>query len=86
MDEDAGYTTLDVNVNMLGPFRTGQLTIEGKRIKTGRGICLAEAAVYDDTGKLLAHGNSKVALLQNRQTINNALEAMGHPALPPKFR
>lgn len=85
MEESAGFITLDVNVTLLGPFRTGKLIIEGRRIKIGRSICLAEAAAYDESGRLLAHGNSKLAVVQNMHTINIAIESMGYPPLPPKF-
>lgn len=85
MDESAGFITLDVNTTLLGPFRTGKLIVEGKRIKIGRSICLGEAAVYDESGKLLAHGNSKMAVVQNMHTINIAVRSMGYPPLPPKF-
>jgi len=54
-------------------------------IKVGRSICLAEATVKDADGKLLAHGTSKLMILEETQSVNQALKVMGYKALPPKF-
>lgn len=83
--EDAGLISLDVGVDMLAPIKAGRLLVEGKRIKAGRQVCSAEAAIWDDKGKLLAHGTSKQILIPGLQTIAQALASMGYEALPPKF-
>ena len=85
LDEIAGYTTLDLSVNNLSMIREGRIIAEGSSIKIGRSICLAEATVKDVDGKLLAHGTSKLMILEETQSVNQALKVMGYKALPPKF-
>lgn len=83
--EDAGLISLDVEVDMLAPIKEGGLLVEGKRIKVGRQVCIAEALILDHKGKILAHGTSKQLLIPGLQTIAQALASMGCEALPPKF-
>lgn len=85
VEENAGLISLDVSVTMLAPVKTGRLVVEGKRIKAGRTICIAEAAVVDENGKFLAHGTSKQMVTPGLQTIAQAVKAIGYKELPPKF-
>lgn len=85
VEENAGLISLDLKVDNLAPIKDGKLVVEGKRIKAGRSICIAEAVVIDSTGKYLAHGISKQMVTPGLQTINQAVAAMGQQPLPPKF-
>lgn len=85
LEEGAGYTSIDVCVNNLSMTNEGLMIAEGRSIKVGRSICLTEAVAKDSTGRLLAQGTSKLMILQGKQSINHAIEAMGYTALPPKF-
>jgi len=85
IDEDVGLISLDLKVDNLSTARDGRLIVEGKRIKVGRSICLSEATVTDGEGKLLAHGSSKQMVTPGLQSIPEAVAAMGHQPLPPKF-
>ncbi len=85
IDEEAGYISLDVQVDMLSTARNGKLIVEGKRIKVGRRICKSEASIADSTGRILAHGTSKQLITPGLQTIKQAAAAMGYKELPPKF-
>jgi len=85
LEEDAGWTTLDICVNDLSMANEGLITIEGRSVKIGRNICLAEATARDKQGRLLAQATSKLMILQGRQTIDQALLSMGYDKLPPKF-
>lgn len=85
VDEDAGLISLDVNVDHLAPVKEGSLVVEGKRLKAGKRICMAEAVITDGSGKTLAHGTSKQMVLPGLQTIAQAASAMGYKTLPPKF-
>ena len=78
IDDDFGITTVELKLNYLAPTASGSLIAKGKSIKVGKSICLAEAYVEDETGKLLAHGTETMMVLKD-------LEIQGHEALPPKF-
>ncbi len=84
-EEDAGYTSLDLNVTNLRMALSGTLTAEARAIKEGRSICLTDVLVTDEQGKLVAHGTSKLIILEDKQSLSNAVPAMGHAPLPPKF-
>lgn len=84
IDEDAGLITLDLKVDYLAAVKNGKAIVEGKRIKSGRTICLTEARVTDENGKLLAHGSSKQLVTQGLQSIKLSAAASG-VLLPPKF-
>ncbi|MEQ8175836.1 MAG: PaaI family thioesterase [Syntrophomonadaceae bacterium] len=85
VEDNAGLISLDVQVDNLAPVKDGRLVVEGKRIKAGRNICLADATITDDKGRYLAHGISKQMVTPGLQTISQALAAMGYHSLPPKF-
>ena len=78
IDDNFGITTVELKLNYLAPTSSGSLIAKGKSIKVGKSICLAEAYVEDETGKLLAHGTETMMVLQD-------LEIQGHEELPPKF-
>ena len=85
ISEESGLISLDVSVTNLSPVNHGHLTVEGKRIKAGKNICLSEAVIKSEEGKLLAHGISKQMVTPGLQTMKQAIEAMGHSPLPTKF-
>ena len=85
LPEDVGLISVDLTVNNLSTTNAGKLIVEGTGIKSGRSICFSQATVTDDSGKLLAHGFSKQMVTNGLQSIDQAVLAMGHPALPPKF-
>lgn len=85
VEENAGLISLDLKVDNLAPIKDGRLVVEGKRIKAGRRICIAEALIIDNQGKYLAHGISKQMVTPGLQTITQAVSAMGYKSLPPKF-
>ena len=85
LDENVGFTTIDIKVDILSMIKEGKMIVEGKSLKVGRSICLSEATAKDMQGKLLAYGTSKMMVVQGLQSVNHAIEAMGYHALPPKF-
>ena len=85
VEENAGLISLDIKVDNLAPIKEGRLVVEGKRIKAGRSICIAEAVILDSQGKYLAYGTSKQMVTPGLQTIAQAVSAMGYKPLPPKF-
>jgi uncharacterized protein (TIGR00369 family) len=76
--DDFGVTTVELKLNYLAPTSSGSLIAKGKSIKVGQSICLAEASVENETGKLLAHGTETMMVLKD-------LKMQGHAKLPPKF-
>jgi uncharacterized protein (TIGR00369 family) len=55
-----GYTSLDLTVKFLRPVTvdSGQLTCVGKVLSRGRRTALAEAQLFDENDRLLAHATS----------------------------
>lgn len=78
IDEDFGITTVELKLNYLAPMDKGLLIAKGKSIKVGKSLCLAEATVEDETGRLLAHGTETMMVLMD-------MKIKGHDELPPKF-
>jgi uncharacterized protein (TIGR00369 family) len=85
LEEELGLTSLDLKADFLAPANVGKMIVHGKRIKMGRTICLAEATAFDQQEKCLAHGVSKMMVLQGAQAIKDAAGFMGRGSLPPKF-
>lgn len=55
-----GYTSLDLTVKFLRPVTadSGRLRAVGKVLQRGRRMALAEAQLFDGSGKLVAHATS----------------------------
>ena len=53
------YTTVDMTINFVRPVfaNTGRLKCEGKVIHPGSRIATSEGRVWDQNGKLVAHGS-----------------------------
>ena len=63
-----GYTTVSTQANFTRPIAAdaGRIRCEGRVINAGRQIITAEASVKDEAGRLLAHGQSTLMVLQPR--------------------
>ena len=85
LDENAGLITIDLKIDFLSPVKSGTIIVNGKRIKIGKTLCLAEATVTDEQGKMLAHGSSKLMVSSEFQTIRDAFKFTGMENLPRKF-
>ena len=85
MDEDQGYTSLDLSVTNLGMARAGTLVAEGRVIR-GKPVHLFGGGHGETAeGKLLAHGTSKLMLLAGKQSIRALLRRRGDPGLAPQI-
>ena len=78
LEEGPGLTTVEMKLNYLAPARQGRLVGQGRSIKLGRSLALAEARVQDPRGRLLAHGTVTMMKLAE-------LRLEGQDRLPPKF-
>jgi uncharacterized protein (TIGR00369 family) len=85
VEEKAGLISIDLKIDYLAPIQEGIIIAEGKRIKIGKSMCLAEATAKDKNGKWLAHGTSKMMVTPGLQTIDDVHKYMGTDVLPPKF-
>ena len=63
-----GYTSISTQTNFTRPITatTGRVRCEGRVINAGRQIITTEATVKDAAGRLLAHGQSTIMVLQPR--------------------
>jgi uncharacterized protein (TIGR00369 family) len=86
LDPDMGAITLDLNTTYLRACDSGHLVAEGRVIKAGRQIALCEVEVKDETGRLMAHGTSKMMCSPTLQPASAVVEYL-RPGLelPTKF-
>jgi len=85
LPEKSGLTTIDMNISILAPAKSGKHIVRGRSIKVGRTIALCEAEIFDSGEKKLAHGTSKMLVTSGYQTIDDVAAFSGAPSLPPKF-
>lgn len=83
--EDEGYVSIDLTASDLRSARSGVLYAEGRLIKAGRSMCVAEAFIRDQDGRLIGHGTSKCMVGKELQPMSMAVQNMGYPPMPPKF-
>lgn len=64
----AGYTTLELKVNMLRPITagTGRLLCEGRTIYVGGRVATAEGRLTDEAGKLRAHATTTCMIFRSK--------------------
>ena len=85
LPEENGMISIDLHVDNIATTKTGVLIAEGRLLKAGRTICFTEAVIKDETGRLLAHGTSKVLVTSGLQVIGDTVLASKGNALPPKY-
>ena len=64
LGESESFTTLELKINFLRPFRTGKLIATARMVKAGRTIGLAECDVTDAGGRLIARAMSTCMTLR----------------------
>jgi uncharacterized protein (TIGR00369 family) len=64
----AGYTTLELKVNLLRPITagTGRLRCEGRTVHVGGRVATAEARLTDPEGTLYAHATTTCMVFRER--------------------
>ena len=78
IEEDVGMTTVELNLNYLAPISKGTMIAKGQSIKVGKTLCVGEASIEDENGKLLARGTETMMVIKD-------LRIPGSEKFPPKF-
>ena len=68
LGDGESFTTLELKINFLRPFRNGTLTATARVVKAGRTIGLAECDVTDATGRLIARAMSTCMTLRGESS------------------
>jgi uncharacterized protein (TIGR00369 family) len=82
---NSGLLTIDLKVDFLAQVLEDKIIIKGERIKSGKTLYLTQATAFSSSGKLLAHGTSKLMVTPDKQSIKNIVEYSGLDKLPTKF-
>jgi len=54
VDRDEVFTTVELKINYLKPFESGEINAEARIISKGKTIALGDVDVWDSDGKLIA--------------------------------
>jgi uncharacterized protein (TIGR00369 family) len=68
LGDGESFTTLELKINFLRPFRNGTLTATARVVKAGRTVGLAECDVTDATGRLIARAMSTCMTLRGESS------------------
>ena len=68
LGEGETFTTLELKINFLRPFRNGTLTATARVVKAGRTIGLTECDVTDPEGRLIARAMSTCMTLRGESS------------------
>jgi uncharacterized protein (TIGR00369 family) len=85
LPEEQGLVSIDLKVDFLAPVLDQIVFVTGKRVKAGKTIYLAEAQMFNESGKLVAHGTSKLMAIKNKQTMSDVVDYVSAEKLPSKF-
>lgn len=87
MPEDAGFITLDQTANLTRAVQEGtHVRCEGHVVKRGGSICICDAQMFDEKGRLLGMSTSKMFISPSLQPISAAIDDLDPTRkLPPKF-
>jgi uncharacterized protein (TIGR00369 family) len=64
LQEGESFTTVELKINFLRPFKTGKLIAEGRLINGGKTLGLTECEVRDEAGRLIAKAGSTCMTLR----------------------
>lgn len=86
LDEDEGYTTLDMQTHFLRAASEGTIYCEGKVLKRGSAICLCESRIFDEAGHILAECTAKMFVSPAVQPMSASVDFLEPGCvMPPKF-
>ncbi len=64
LEDGESFTTLELKINYLRPFRAGTLLAHGRVLQRGRTVGLTACDVVDGEGRLIAHATSTCMTLR----------------------
>ena len=67
LDEGESFTTLELKINFLRPITVARLVADGRVVQRGKTVGLAECAVTDERGRLIAKATSTCLTLRGEQ-------------------
>lgn len=67
LEEGESFTTLEMKINFLKPVWNSRLRAEGRVLKRGKSVGLAECYVRDEKGDLVAYATSTLMTLRGEQ-------------------
>jgi len=68
LEDDESFTTLELKINYLRPFKEGPLKAIAKTVQHGRTVGIMDCEVFDDRGKVIARSSSTCLTLRGEQT------------------
>jgi uncharacterized protein (TIGR00369 family) len=73
LNDDESFTTIELKINYLRPFKGGHLKAIAKTVHRGRTVGLMDCDVVDDRGKVIARSSSTCLTLRGDQTKGRGL-------------
>ncbi len=61
------FTTVEIKINFIRPFRGGEITAEAKIVHKGGNIAIGEADVMDDRGNLVAKALATLMIMDDNR-------------------
>ena len=68
LNDDESFTTIELKINYLRPFKEGHLKAIAKTVHRGRTVGILDCEVFDDRGKVIARSSSTCLTLRGEQT------------------
>ena len=68
LNDDESFTTIELKINYLRPFKEGHLKAVAKTVHRGRTVGILDCEVFDDRGKIIARSSSTCLTLRGEQT------------------
>lgn len=77
LGDGESFTTIELKINFLRPFRSGTLVATARVVKGGRTIGLAECDVTDTEGRLIARAMSTCMTLRDEPRGGSSPQKVG---------
>jgi uncharacterized protein (TIGR00369 family) len=68
LNDDESFTTIELKINFLRPFKEGCLKAVAKIVHRGRSMGVLDCEIFDDRGKVIARSSSTCLTLRGEDT------------------